>query len=288
MRNNILLVIAVLFGAASPAIAAKTAAMNRKDRNITISNRGVQAIYVLAKAEPGFRLMVEQDTESTLKPDDLKVVRSWTVPAGTIFINSGLTARGTPVRHPTVAREATLVWTYRSRTTGKIGLIKDACMNPVQSRAAVPHTKPAETTWDMKEVDVDVELSLAIHNNQQLTATASATTAPISIVNNITMASPATMVVGGSSPNQFAFVRDSRGLLSLGYTIGGVVKIYNSNTNIAKGGAGGSASVGPITNNNANSNVNANANNTVVNTGSGTASGSAASSGSSTAKAGGG
>ena len=54
------------------------------------------------------------------------------------------------------------------------------------------------------------------------------------------------------------------------------------------GGAGGSATVGPITNNNANNLTAVNANNTVVNTGPGNASGTAIGTGSGTAKAGGG
>lgn len=280
-----------LLAALSPANAANTAAMNISDRSATISARGVQAIYIIADREPGFKVAVEQAFNTPLVSGDLEVVNKYVIPKGKTYLNSGLDRQRMPVQHPTIAREDTLFFLVRSRSSRRAVSIKDKCLNVGQVRlAAIPYSpKASDTTWNINEVDVDISLALSLrqeqNNDQRLTATA--TTGPISIVfNNTTQSAP--LMVGGGNPG-FHVVRDSRGLMSLGYTIGGVSKIYN--TNVATGGAGGaggSAKVGPITNNNANSNVNTNANNTVVNTGSGSAAGSAAGSGSGSAKAGGG
>jgi hypothetical protein len=284
--KKLLLSLIGLLAALSPAVASRTAAMNISDPSATISSRGVQAIYDTASREPGFKVAVEQAFGTPLVQGDLEVVNSYVIRKGKTYLNSGLDAQRMPIQHPTIAEKDTQFYSIRSKTTMKSVSIKDECLNVGQVRLeALPYSsKPSDTTWNFNEVDVQISLSLRQeqNNNQQLSA--SATTGPISIVfNNVTASAPL-MVGGGNNPNQFFTTRDSRGLLSLGYTIGGQTKIFN--TNIANGGAGGS--VGPITNNNANSNVNANANNTVVNTGSGTASGSAAGSGSGTAKAGGG
>lgn len=277
--KKLFLSLVCLLAVLSPALASLTAAMNILDRTATISSRGVQAIYDIAAKEPGQKVAVEQAFGTPLTQGDLEVVNSYVVLKGKTYLNSGLDAQRMPVQHPTVAKEDTIFYVVRSKTTKKLVSIKDKCLNVGQVRlAALPFCpKPSDTTWNINEVDIQISLSLKQeqNNNQQLTANAS--TGPISIVfNNVTQAAPL-MVGGGNNPNQFYVTRDSRGLLSLGYTVGGQMKVY-----------GGSATVGPITNNNANANTNVNANNTVVNTGSGSASGSAAGSGSSTGTAGGG
>ena len=285
-----------LLATLSPAIAANTAAMNISDRSATISSRGVLAIYQIATREPGFRVAVEQAFGTPLTPGDLEVVNQYSLKKGSRYLNSGLDRQRMPVQHPTVAGEDTLFFLVRSRSSGKAVSIKDKCLNVGQVRIeAVPYTKTEhQTVWNINQVDVQISVALSLrqeqNNDQKLTATAS--TGPISIVFNNTTTSPPLMA-GGGNPNQFIFTRDSRGLLGLGYTIGGVSKIYNTNVANATGGtggAGGSAKVGPITNtnNNANNNTNVNTNGTVVNTGPGSATGSAAGSGAGSAKAGGG
>lgn len=264
-----ILCILIALCAVTSSFAATTAAMNHKDRNITISKMGIEAVYKLADIEPGFRTMVEQDARRTLVrgDGDLEAVRSWIVPAGTTYQNSGLDRSGVPVKHPTKAKSDVLMWTIRSKSTERTFNIKDVCMNVSGSRAAVPYlSQSSETTWNMAEVDLD--LRIIINNNQSLSATANASTGAISITNNFTMASPPLMTGGGGGQNQFVFTRDSRGLFSLGYQIGGGTKISinNANTNL---NLNNNNNTNNNLNNNTNNNSNSNANSNSVHVGGG-------------------
>ncbi|MDP2652277.1 MAG: hypothetical protein Q8O94_04015 [bacterium] len=277
--KKLLLTLIGLLAALSPALASRTAAMNILDRTATISSRGVQAIYDIAAKEPGQKVAVEQAFGTPLIQGDLEVVNRYVVLKGKTYLNSGLDAQRMPIQHPSVAEKDTTFFLIRSKATGKLVSIKDICLNVGQVRLeALPYSpKPSDTTWNINEVDVRISLSLKQeqNNNQQLTANAS--TGPINIVFNNVTSSPPLMNAAGNNSNPFFVTRDSRGIASLGFSFGGQTKIY-----------GGTATVGPITVNNANDNVVTSANNTVVNTGGGTATGTATGTGTGTAKAGGG
>lgn len=275
--KKLLLALGVLLAALSPALASRTAAMNITDPSATISSRGVQAIYDIAANEPGFKVAIEQAFSTPLIPGDLEVTNSYVVKKGKTYLNSGLDAQRMPIQHPTPAKEDTQFYLVRSKSTRKLVSIKNKCLNVGQVRLeAVPYTPtPCDTTWNINEVDIRIQLSQEMNNNQQLTANAS--TGPISIVfNNVTQAAPL-MNGGGNNANQFFVTRDSRGLASIGVSLGGQTKVY-----------GGTATVGPITVNTANTNVNTLTNGTVVNTGPGNATGTVTGTGNGTAKAGGG
>lgn len=215
-------------------------AFNISDRSATITNEGVRALERIAAVEPGLELMLDQ----TLGPfwqGSLEIVQHWTIPAGTRFTNSGLDRRRTPFQHPTTASKPVKVYQVRSRVSGKTVVIKNDCLNPVQTRIpAVPKTRrEAETTWNLQQVTFNLNV---VNNNihTSATATATATTAPISIVINNVSQAPLMMMGGGAQP--FVFVRDSRGLLSLGTNIGGTPTRI-SNFVVATGGnaTGGNA-----------------------------------------------
>lgn len=271
-----LLSILVVIALAIPALAVQhSGAMNIDDPSATISREGVGAVERIAKINPALRVKIEQTIECPLTDGDLEILQKVLLPKGR-YLNSGTSRKRTPFDCYSVAKGGELCYLLRSRHSQKTVLVKNNCLNPIQQRTKAIPFKPTviETTWDVTEIDVDIN----IVNNVSATATAS--TAPINITfNNITAGSPMMVM---AQPSPFMFVHDSRGLLCLGYTIGGTTKIIN---NVSA--TGGNSNV-CNTNNNSNSNSNSNANTTVVNTGSGSAAGSSGSSAGSNSKAGGG
>lgn len=262
--------------------SGRAAAMNVAT-GLTISKNGVEAVYQTAAKEKGLALLIDQTVGAGWN-GNLDVIGQYRLPAGARYENSGLDRNRLPFRHPSTAKGGEVIIRLRSNVTGMIIDLKDVCLNPTQVRLAnVPRLgEEVETTWNFQEVTV--QLSIDFH--PELTATANATTGPINIVFNNVTAAPSLMNM--NSGPQFCMVRDSRGLMSVGYTVGGgsSIKIFNNVT--ATGGAGGAGgNVGNITNNNSNSSNNVIGNTNVINTGSGSAAGSTAGSGTSNSSAGG-
>lgn len=266
--------------------ASNRAAAFNCETKVTISNNGVDAVYQTAKREKGLALLLDQMVGAGWN-GNLDVIGNYRLPAGARYENTGLDRNRMPFRHESTAKGDETVFILRSRATSATIRIKDNCLNPVQTgnRAVPLMRQDVETTWNFQEVDI--QLSIDFH--PEVNATATASTAPITITFNNVMAAAPLMNVNANAASQFIMTRDSRGLMSLGYTIGGQTKIYNNVS--ANGGAGGQGgaggNVGNITNNNSNANSNVNGNTNVINTGSGSAAGSTAGSGTSNSSAGG-
>lgn len=232
-------------------VAGSRAARMNVGTGLTLTGDGVEAINRTAKGQPALAMMLD----STLGQDwanNVEIVDSWTVPAGTRFINSGTDRHGVPCQWEQKAKESFICVRLRNRLTMKTVLVKDNCLNPVNRVPGVPKSK-RELVEAAKPTDVDFDLStevdIVFSPVVTATATATASTAPITItINNVTNAAP--LMMAGSQPaNQYVVVRDQRGFLNLGWLSGGgtKIKIVNNNLNFNE-------------NINSNSNANSNAN----------------------------
>lgn len=262
MKTRILCILLAVASLVTCALAdgSRAARMNYQT-GMTISANGVDAIVDTCQRQPGMRMLMEQALGLGFE-GNLELLGKSTFPAGTEFINSGLDKRGIPFQWKQKSNGALICWQVRNKATNKVALIKDNCLNPVNRIAAVPLVNQTVVeTSNSTEVDMDVSLAVTIDFKPNVVATATASTAPIIINNNISMPSaPLMMAGGGANPNFYTIVRDARGFLQVGQTFGGGTKINICNTNV-------NSNSNTNNNNNNNSNSNSNSNTNVINLG---------------------
>jgi|GEM_PF-6786191 len=236
--------------------------MNRKTGQ-TLSANGVDALYNTARVEPGLKMVIiaaagTQDYEGNLELKGFKVVpKGQPIPGG----NSGIAVTGVPVTFPATAQFDRKLYTVFCVKTGISFEVLDECLNVKGRRPGVPHVNRQliETTTKV-DFDLNLEFEFNIDFQPVVTATATASTSPIYNIINITTPGAPLMMGGGSSPNQYYVVRDQRGFLSLGTTIGNGTKICITNNNV-------NINDNNNVNNNNNSNSNSNSNSNNINIG---------------------
>lgn len=265
--KNVTRILVILLALAS--LVSMAVAQSRNGRNVVgmnyqtgirISTQGINGLTKAADVQPGLAMSIAEAAGTQSWRGNLRVKQSFTVKAGTEFVNTGLDRRGIPVQWKDKAKRDRTAHLIECVTTGLTFVVLDECLNVGARIAAIPWVNQQLTeVSNSTEVDFDVSLSVNIDFKPSVVANATASTAPINItINNTTAGAPLMNMGGGSGANQFIVTRDSRGLFSLGYTVGGGTKIsicnVNNNVNLNN-------NENNNTNNNSNSNSNSNSNN---------------------------